>query len=274
MAWGRDGATARLLTVRTKEPQMQTHSISLSLVSALLLSGCAGGTSGELGVGQFFYECGESDFVCFEVQGLGSWLPIDLASDQNEPFPEFVAVGAEFDVTFNVTERLFADDDEERTSVAEPASPEMLMASDSHFTALTAGVTSIVARAESGNTFDFLYVELVPIMDIEVRVREPEVGIVEHSVETTLMLDAGARVTVDLAPVGARGQALGGGVQWAATVDDPDVATVDVTSAFETDGGLTFTLVAQGEGQATLTLEMEDYSETIELTVGAQGEGE
>ncbi len=252
---------------------MQTPTRLLSLGSILLVAGCLGGTSGEIDGGAFFYECGESDFVCFEVI-TNSWLTIDLNSDRDEPFPEFVAVGAEFDVTFMATERLFGDNDEEKTARAEPASPEMIMADGRHFTALSAGVTSVVGRAEGGNVFDFLHFELVPIMDIEVRVRDPHGEILIPTVSTTLELEAGSRVIVDLAPVGSPGQALGGGVEWAATADDPDVVAVDVTSGFESDGGLTFALVPQREGQAVLTLEMEDYSETIEVTVGPEGGGE
>jgi len=192
---------------------------------------------GELGEGEFLYECVSND---------DPMCPSDLIPGE---FPERIVTGGEFDVSFEIT-----DPDETQSAVTVRSGSETYIEETSGaFRAVQAGMGVLLARRTvDAATLDFVHLTIVDLESLEITQpggNPPQVVMQEDETQEL-------RAT----PSAGSGMVLGGAVPitWSSS-DETVIQPIDASpTAF-------MTVAAGVAGEATITAEAE--GQTAELTI-------
>jgi hypothetical protein len=194
---------------------------------------------GELGQGVFIYECvNNDDPVC----------PESLIAEQ---FPEQIATGSMFDISFEQT----AQDAPQSAIDISSGSDTYISGVGDAFRANRAGVGVLLARRTvDGLTLDFVHLTIVDLVEIEITQPNTDAPlIVMHPNEEQEL-----RAT----PMAENGMVLGGAVDFVWSSSDESVVQPVLASPSA------FMLVVAGvAGQAVLTVEAEGQSAELTITV-------
>lgn len=241
--------------------------------SAVLLCACTSGrdtpgTSGQLGEGQFTYECEDEtgDPVCNQGSGLDrSQVDADLGRDQE--LPRAVAVGAIFDVRYSGD---ITTDDLDRLSLTVESSntDEVQQASDG-FVIDAAGRYPFLARdREEKIVADFIYMTAA----------DPDALELWHGGQPVTAIDMTAGEDTELAvlSVDAAGHALAGSLVFSWSSSDESLAAIDKLGSIGAPGASSairadeVRLVALAAGQANLTVEAAGLLHTIQIDIAPE----
>jgi hypothetical protein len=194
---------------------------------------------GELGQGVFIYECvNNDDPVC----------PDALMADT---FPEQVATGSIFDVSFEQT----APDAPQSAIEISSGSDTYISDLGTAFRANQAGWGVLLARRTvDGLTLDILHLTIVDLAEIEIT--QP------NSDAPLIVMQADQEQELRATPMADNGMVLGGALDFTWTSSDASVVQPMLASpsAF-------MRIVAGIAGQATLTVEAEGQSAQLDITV-------
>jgi hypothetical protein len=192
-------------------------------------------TPGELGNGAFRYVCVDDDAMC----------PTGGAATQ---FPERVATGARFDVTY----QLFQDGSAVQVS---PASTELIEPSGAAFRARRAGIAALLARRTvDGVTVDFAHLGI----------EDPsEIGIETQSGKPmALVMELGSSQELHAMPLDAFNAPLAGALPFDWTSSDAAVLKLELAPP-----AARMRVLAVGSGTATLTVQSAPLVRALEVTV-------
>ena len=215
-----------------------------------LLSACANdctpddpaGSSGELGNGQFIYEClGESDAIC-------RW-------GYDAYYPDAIADEGRF--------RLRYDPDGTGSATVESASDYFLTESYEGFRAERPGVVSVLAVAGDGEIIDLKHIQILSVQSLEI---EDEDG----ADITSVAIDAGDEVDLWAVPRSLDGEVLAGELDYDWTLD----AAGEVEFVTSVDSAR-IRIRGLNEGIALVTAEHDGVSKSVEILVeGSLGDGD
>lgn len=224
-------------------------------VGAVALTGCTNvdgpsppGTIGDLGNGQFLYECDlASDVACDDAAEL-------------QAIPEAVAVGSRFGASYV---SLFGGG-KVRVLSAAPQLLENVDSFGSIFEAQKPGTSALLAQ--QGDDFvDFVHVRLAEVASVRVNALDP---IAEQL--DTLAIAEGLTRTLRAQPLDDKGAILAGGLPCNWTVEDSAVARIATDS---NDNQVVIEGVATGVTTATVQLGALEHTLEIEVGGGAGGGG-
>lgn len=222
---------------------MSARPLGLAVAFTLAVIGCVPSTPGELGAGQFTYECvdGAYDSVC-----------ADSFSDQSN-VPAKVVVGAPFEVVF-----WSSDSTEPGQSVVISASPAILADQGSTYEFASPGFAAILAREPSGTVVDFLHVRGVPLDHLTLYAEgKPAPSIID--------MEVGHSLAFTVEPMDDAESILAGAIDftWSVSADTAVVQPND----FSLNGA---TLVANAPGTIQLNVTAAGKAATVQINVGDQ----
>ena len=222
---------------------MSARPLGLAVAFTLAVIGCVPSTPGELGAGQFTYEC---------VEGAYDAVCADSFSDQSN-VPTKVAVGAPFEVLF-----WSSGSTEPGRSVVISASPAILADEGDQYMFASPGFAAILAREPSGTVVDFLHVRGVPLDHLTLYAEKKKApSIIDMKVGQSLFF------TVE--PKDASDAVLAGGIELTWSVS-ADIAVVQPND-FSLNGA---TLVANAPGTFQLNVTGAGKAATVQINVGDQ----
>lgn len=191
---------------------------------------------GELGQGEFIYECANS----------AADLQCDAYTDP-EAFPQHMAVGSRMILRYEANKG--------STGGVAPASPDFAESEgNGRFKLLKTGQIAFIARA-FGEVVDFIHLDVRPIADVVV-------FDAEGTRQRALDLKAGQDLDLWARVVDDRQIRLSGALTYAWAVEHPAVAEI---SGDEGDGQITLKPLAVGE--STVSIEIEGQIFELPLTV-------
>lgn len=217
---------------------------------ALTLVGCAStcgdssnpGAIGELGNGNFLYECG------------GSSDPVCEFNEFGENFPECIAVGGQFDLEYRLLEgdALGGGLELDPLLYIESVSQSFFEGVD-EFQAQREGKAAFIVR-EDEHVLDIIHMQIVAIDDFEIVDRDPATP--TAAIEVAL----GTTETFRVFPRSFACAQLGGAVPIVAESSDPAVVTVSA--------GDILRVQAQGPGEAVVRVRLGELEKAIDVVVG------
>jgi hypothetical protein len=215
-------------------------------------SGCApfGGTEGQLGHGEFFYQCaGDGDIAC---DANKDQLDVEITSTNGAKLPRGIAVGAPFKLTFQGNHDLNVAD---TTLIS--ASPRLAPESDLGFAIEKPVTVSFLAQRSGGRISDF----------IDITAEEVDtIGAFHDGVPVTkLSLASGQSHGIGAYARGASGTPLSGALIWGWSSSDSNV--VAVAPDYEGSTANEIFVHAAGPGFATLTIRTNGKSLALPVTV-------
>ncbi|MEM9462806.1 MAG: hypothetical protein AAGF11_52180 [Myxococcota bacterium] len=213
------------------------------------LGGCAStcgdtsdpGAIGELGNGRFLYQCtSDSDPVC-------------EFSDPGPEFPECIALGGQFDLEYELLDPDALDSDLALDPViyVESISQDFFRGTDD-FEAVRTGEAAFVIR-ESEHVLDLIHLTILEPDDFDIFTRDPA----EPTQAVTISV--GDTQSFRVFPRHSACDQLGGGIPITANSSDTAIAS--------TSGGDVLRIVAQGEGTATVRVQLGALEKMITVTV-------
>ncbi|HEU4406582.1 MAG TPA: hypothetical protein VFS43_15050 [Polyangiaceae bacterium] len=216
---------------------------------------------GELGRGDFNYECISPADVACEYRCTLFTCQASATNERASVFPSRVAVGGLFALTY-VHEGADASS-RYRVVPASPswvdtpagANPSVASAAET-FVAKRAGQLAFLARNQAGQVADLLHVEFVPLDHLEVN----DFGAVTAAVK----LSPGESINLQAYPQGVDGRSLGGALSYAWSSSDEAVAAVAVGSASDR-----VKIEAKAEGTATVRVAVGEVTREVSIEVGA-----
>lgn len=242
----------------------------IGLVSVAGATACSGGTVeppgtiGELGEGTFHYICvDEGDAVCNKSGAVDTGkVQADLGIQGQAP--EAIAVGARFDLTYSGDT---STDDGDLLLVETKAARQDQVTATGGFIIEVPGVHAFLARSPKGIIADFLHVEALVAVDLDVWLDEQRVEAVT--------LKVGEERMIAVVPQDGTGVSLAGALPYEWVVDGAAVAIDAVdnfgppTSAFEINDD-EVRIYGQEEGTATITVARDDVQKQIQVIVEPQ----
>jgi hypothetical protein len=242
-------------------------------LGGLLLGGCGfgsdtPGTSGQLGEGQFTYECEDpsGDPVCNEGSALDrSQVEADLG--RSLELPRAVAVGAIFDVRY--TGDVTTDDFDRLSLTVESSNTEEVQQASDGFVIDAPGRFPFLARdREERIVADFTYLTAA----------EPDALELWHDGQPVTSIDMTEGTDTDLAAISldAEGHALAGSLEFQWTSSDESIAAVDKIGTIGAPGAASairadeVRLVARGAGQANLTVSAAGLLYTVSIDIAPE----
>ncbi len=233
----------------------------LAAVAALCASGCSfvddGGTEGELGNGNFFYDCvGPQDIWCTQYNPD----PNVVAFEEPEVPGSFV-VGAAFALDFQVAE----PDDSGSLDVDVECAVDGFER-DRHFVPTRPGWYAFIAERSDGVVVDVIHV----LVSVPTRI---DIGAGGLPLEPALPVEAPTDIAA--IPLGTNDEVLFGAfpATWASS--DEDIVTVESPIAPGTPAsGALARLVPQATGDAVVTVTVAGVSREIEVSAVVEAEGE
>lgn len=220
---------------------MHARPLSIAAAFTLAVIGCVPSTEGELGAGQFTYECKEEtyDAAC-----------ADSLSNQSN-MPAKVAVGAPFEVVF-----WSGDSTEPGQSAVISASQSILARQGQSFVFAKPGFGAILAREPSGTVVDFLHVKGAPVDHLTLF----EAG---KLVPDTLEMALNDTLVLYVEPMDATESVLAGAIDLVWSVNGAAVKL----EADPYDKNVT-TLVANDPGSVQVSVTGAGVAATVQVNVG------
>jgi hypothetical protein len=228
---------------------MRTEWMALSAL-ALFLGGCSDGsgfpgqprppvgTPGELGRGNFFYECGgETDPVCDD-------------GDSDYPFDRDYAVGARFGMSFK--------DDNGLSAQLGSSAPERLEESSQDFVALTEGKVAVIAR-RGDRVIDLLHLVLRPVAGVRLETEDQAFG--GEGIE----LQVGQIVALRATPRDDNDELIVGGLPTSWQSTEPAIADI-----YGSDNDNRIEVIANEAGETDIVVVMGEVEERVTITVVGQ----
>lgn len=218
----------------------------LSLV--VVLGACHGSSSsaktvGELGNGEFIYECvNPNDGACESVAE-------DVAGEA--VFPECILLGGQFEMSYELHEFDAVDDDFDLFIYVESAS-QSFFAGNGRYRADRVGRAAMLAR-EGDQVIDIIHLDIVEAEGIVVK------DILGRTVEGPVEVIEGRSVALDVFPLRLGCVPLGGGGTVTATSREPDVATAE--------GGERIVIRGEQLGFTRVTVGMAGFEQDIDVLV-------
>lgn len=253
--------------------QVSTPAWLLTLIGAVCATGCSEsstaptGTVGEVGHGVFTYVCvGDADAVCNETAAVDdSRVRPDLGVDGQ--LPVAMAVGGRFNLSFYGGSLLSSEGTHLPTEIV-PVIPDMVR-SVGGFSFRQPGTVAFLVRNPQGIVVDFihLYGSAVDSLDL---------WWAGHRVTHIDLEHPSAETTAAVVPMDVDGIALAGSLGYSWSSSDPAVmrvgavGTLGVPEPATVVGGDEVRVVAVGEGDATLQLEVDDFVLTTTVSVGPE----
>jgi hypothetical protein len=215
----------------------------------------------------FSYECvSEGDAVCNQTGAVDEhWVRPDLGIEGQ--IPELMAVSGRFDLSYYGSSAVTDYGSALPTEIV-PVLPDEVRAVGG-FSFRQPGTVAFLVRNPQGITVDFVHLTAAPVDDIELWCREQRVSTVE--------LEApGAETAAAVVPVDADGIHLAGALGYSWSSSDTDVLRIAAADSNLTpSAGAVVSddevrLVAMAEGQAELTVVLDELSATMTVTVGPE----
>lgn len=196
-------------------------------------------TEGRLNVGEFEYRC---------VDEHDAFAPCD----EENAFPETIAVGAEFELHF------FANQGEEHPVVS--AAPSKLLPLGGHrFKVLESGPVAVLALRNQNEAADFLHLNAKPVERIGVRDLSGD----EDLSELRLAPDQ-VRTLIARPYAASSKQVAAGALLYSWSSSDPKVLSIAVAPHTRS-----VSVVAAGTGAAVLTVRQGDTERSIDVSVAS-----
>jgi len=215
----------------------------------LTLVGCAStcgdssqpGAIGELGNGNFLYECG------------GTSDPVCEFSEFGEMFPECIALGGQFDLEYRLLDGSALGDDIEIDPVLyiESVNQSFFEGVD-EFSAQRIGEAAFIVR-ESEHVLDLIHMNIVEIDDFDIADRDPATP------TDTIDISLGETQTYRVFPRSFSCAQIGGAVPVDAESSDEAIATIS--------GGDVLRIQAQALGVAVVRVRMGELEKAITVNV-------
>jgi hypothetical protein len=214
---------------------------------------------GELGRGDFKYECVSPADVACEFRCTLFDCEASATNERASVFPTRVAVGSLFALTY-----VHAGEAASSRYRVVPASPSWVdSAAGSNpspgsaaetFVARRAGQLAFLARNQSGRVADLLHVGFAPLDHLEVN----DFG----AVTATAKLSPGDDINLQVYPQGQDGRVLGGSLSYAWASSDEAIASVTVGSASDR-----IKVEAKAAGTATVRVSVGEISREVAIVV-------
>jgi hypothetical protein len=223
-------------------------------VVTLAASACVpfGGTEGQLGHGEFFYQCaGSGDIACDANKGQLD-IDIEITSASGSKLPRGIAVGAPFQLSFQGNHDLNVAD---TTLVS--ASPTLAPQSDLGFAIEKPVTVSFLAKRSGGRISDFIDITAEEVDTVHAF----SAGITVSK----LTLSTGEDHLVGAYARGQSGTPLSGSLIWGWSSSDSTV--VAIAPDYESSTANEIIVHAAGPGSATLTIRTDGKSLAVPLTV-------
>jgi len=230
------------------------------------------GTIGDTGYGIFHYVCiDEGDAVCVcndnGVDVCAPATPVDLNAVSPDlgvsgQIPASIAVGGRFDLDY------YGPLPDGMPVEIVPACTDVVSTTGGYrFT--SPATVAFLARNPQGITADFVHVSASAIEALDVWWSE-------QRVQSFDLEQPGAETVVAVLPVDADGVSLAGSLSYTWSISDEAVALLaPVGSVDPPDPGMVITtdevrVVGMAEGEAVLSVEVEDFSAQVTVTVGPE----
>jgi hypothetical protein len=228
------------LSPREEKP-MHARPLSIAAAFTLAVIGCVPSTEGELGAGQFTYECKDEgyDAAC-----------ADSVSNQSD-MPAKVALDAPFEVFF-----WSGDSTEPGQSIVISASQSILAGQGQGFVFTKPGHAAVIAREPSGTVVDFLHLQGTPVDHLTFF----EAG---KLVPETLEMQLNDTLVLYVEPMDATESILAGAIELVWSVNGEAVAL----EADPWDKNVT-TLVANEPGSVQVSVTGAGVAATVQVNVG------
>jgi len=220
---------------------MHARPLSIAAAFTLAVIGCVPSTEGELGAGQFTYECkdGTYDAAC-----------ADSLSNQSD-MPSKVALGAPFEVVF-----WSGDSTEPGQSVVISASQTILAAQGQGFVFTKPGHAALIAREPSGTVVDFLHLQATPVDHLTFF----QAG---KLVPDTVEMDVDDTLVLSVEPLDATESILAGAIELVWSVNG-DAVLLEADTYDENVA----TLVANEPGSVQVSVTGAGVAATVQVNVG------
>jgi hypothetical protein len=227
----------------------RTTSFLCMLALAGAIPGCLPKTGGEIGNGGFTYYCAsDADLTCtYDLLGAST-------------VPPAIAVGAHFELEF--TEDFWSDGSQPTVTSVVPAAPSMLSVEPGSTPDATGfrfkepGTVAVLARG-GGEVIDFIHVTGAALADVEI---VDSLGDSANAVTVN-----GYSQKVRALPRDEMANTLAGALSYAWTSSDESIVSVAAGSTPNEAS-----LEPVGNGQATVTVQVQGKQRSIVVTVGGQ----
>ncbi len=222
-----------------------------SLSVAIVIAGCNGSSStaktvGELGNGEFIYECVNPNDGACDAQ-------VDDGEIVEAVFPQCILLGGQFEMTYDLhdSDALDNDNDLDFFIYVESAS-QSFFAGNGRYRADRVGRAAMLAR-EGDQVLDIIHLDIVAAESIEVK------DVLGRRVDGPVEVVRGGFVALDVFPRRLGCNPLGGGGPVTATSREPLVATAE--------GGDRVVIRGEQLGQTLVTVGMGGFEQDVEVFV-------
>ncbi len=225
-----------------------------ALIAAIGLSGCTpfGGSEGELGHGEFFYQCSlDGDIACDTNKAK---LDVEITSADGAKLPRAVAVGAPFRLIFQSNQNGNVGNTNPMPA-SEALAPPMLLG----FAIQKPVTVSFLATRSDGKVDDFIDVTAEEVATVNAFHEGLPVTKISLTEDQSWQVGAYAR--------GASTTPLSGALPWDWSTSDPAVVDIGPEPRSTTENEISLHAVAPGS--ATLTIACVGKSLDIPVTVVA-----